>query len=159
EPAPVERLSAERVWIVDPLDGTREFGEPGRPDWAVHVALWQQGALTAGAVALPGLGQTYATDDPPTPPPARDGGARIAVTRTRPPELVHRVAGAVGAELVPMGSAGAKVLAVLRGDADVYLHGGGQYDWDSAAPVTLARAAGLHTSRLDGSPLTYNTPA
>lgn len=158
EPAPAQRLSAERVWIVDPLDGTREFGEPGRSDWAVHVALWQQGTLAAGAVALPGLGHTYATDEPPTLPPARDGRPRIAVSRTRPPELVHRVAAAVGAELVPMGSAGAKVLAVLRGDADVYLHGGGQYEWDSAAPVALARAAGLYTARLDGTALTYNNP-
>lgn len=156
EPDRAERLTAERVWIVDPLDGTREFGEPPRTDWAVHVALWERGELAAGAVALPGLGRTYATDEPPLLPPAWDGKPRIAVSRTRPPEVVHRVAAALEAELVPMGSAGAKVLAVLRGEADIYLHGGGQYEWDSAAPVALARAAGLHTSRLDGSPLTYN---
>ena len=158
EPDRAERLTAERVWIVDPLDGTREFGEPPRTDWAVHVALWQRGELAAGAVALPGLGKTYATDEPPALPPAPDSAPRIAVSRTRPPELVHRIAATLDAELVPMGSAGAKVLAVLRGEADVYLHGGGQYEWDSAAPVALARAAGLHTSRLDGSPLTYNNP-
>ena len=158
EPDAAARLTAERVWIVDPLDGTREFGEPPRTDWAVHVALWEQGVLVAGAVALPGLGQTYATDEPLELPPAREGKPRIAVSRTRPPEVVHRIAATLGAELVPMGSAGAKVLAVLRGEADIYLHGGGQYEWDSAAPVALAHAGGLHTSRLDGSPLTYNNP-
>jgi len=151
------RLAADRVWIVDPLDGTREFGEDGRPDWAVHVALWQQGELAAGAVALPALGETYATDEPLEVPPATAGSVpRIAASRTRAPQEVHRVAEQLPGELVPMGSAGAKVLAVLRGAADVYLHAGGQYEWDSAAPVALARAAGLYTARLDGSALTYN---
>ena len=152
------RLRADRVWIVDPLDGTREFGEPNRVDWAVHVALWQGGELTAGAVALPALGETYASDEALVVPRHVERVPRIAVSRTRPPQLVHRVAEQLGAELVPMGSAGAKVLAVLRGFADVYVHAGGQYEWDSAAPIVLARAAGLHTARLDGSRLTYNNP-
>ncbi|MDV6011679.1 inositol monophosphatase family protein [Haloechinothrix sp. LS1_15] len=158
EPDGDARHTAERVWIVDPLDGTREFGEPGRSDWAVHVALWQAGELVAGAVALPDLRRTYTTHAPPVYPPARNGAVRIAVSRTRPPARAHRLAAALGAELVPMGSAGAKVAAVLRGAADAYVHGGGQYEWDSAAPVAVARAAGLHTSRLDGSALTYNNP-
>lgn len=152
------RLRADRVWIVDPLDGTREFGEAGRTDWAVHVALWERGELAAGAVSLPALGYTYATDEPAQLPAARDAAPRIAASRTRPPDLVHHVAAATHAELVPMGSAGAKVIAVLRGAAEAYLHAGGQYEWDSAAPVALARAAGLYTARLDGSPLVYNTP-
>ncbi|RKS72600.1 3'(2'), 5'-bisphosphate nucleotidase [Motilibacter peucedani] len=151
------RLSARRVWIVDPLDGTREFGEAGRPDWAVHVALWQDGELTDAAVALPGLGTVLATDDVPPPPP-RDGRAapRFAVSRTRATALVTGVAEALGGELVPLGSAGYKAAAVVRGEVDAYVHTGGQYEWDSAAPVAVARAAGLHTSRVDGSPLLYN---
>jgi 3'(2'), 5'-bisphosphate nucleotidase len=152
EPA---RLTADRVWIVDPLDGTREFGEPGRADWAVHVALWERGELTAGAVCLPALGVTLATDEPPRVPPA-SRPCRVAVSRTRPPTFVAAVAERLSAELVPMGSAGYKVAAVIRGEVDVYVHAGGQYEWDSAAPVAVARAAGLHASRLDGSPLRYN---
>jgi 3'(2'), 5'-bisphosphate nucleotidase len=152
------RLDAERVWIIDPLDGTREYSE-GRPDWAVHVALWQRGTLVAGAVALPGLERVLASDPAPVVPP-RDGGAplRMAVSRSRPPAIATGVAEALGAELVPMGSAGFKVAAVVRGEADLYVHGGGQYEWDSAAPVAVAHAAGLHASRLDGSPLRYNQP-
>ncbi|MGR6967522.1 3'(2'),5'-bisphosphate nucleotidase CysQ [Geodermatophilus sp. URMC 61] len=150
------RLSADRVWIVDPLDGTREFSEPGRVDWAVHVALWERGELTAGAVALPAEGLTLGTVAPPPVPGRVEGPLRLAVSRSRPPALVQDLAAASGAELVPMGSAGVKAMAVLRGLADAYVHGGGQYEWDSAAPVAVARAAGLHTSRLDGSPLTYN---
>jgi len=144
------------VWIVDPLDGTREYSE-GRSDWAVHVALWQDGDLVAGAVALPAL-DVVLTSDPPATVPGRPDGAplRMAVSRSRPPALATQVAEALGAELVPMGSAGFKVSAVIRGEADLYVHGGGQYEWDSAAPVAVARAAGLHTSRLDGSPLLYN---
>jgi 3'(2'), 5'-bisphosphate nucleotidase len=148
--------SADRVWIIDPLDGTREFAEPGRSDWAVHVALWQSGHLVAGAVALPALGTTFATDAPPRPPEKRAGRIRLVVSRTRPPAQARRVAAALDAELLGMGSAGAKAMAVLRGDADVYVHDGGQYEWDSAAPVAVARAAGLHASRLDGSTLEYN---
>jgi 3'(2'), 5'-bisphosphate nucleotidase len=151
------RLSAERVWIVDPLDGTREFSELGRQDWAVHVALWQSGVLVAGAVALPAQGVTLATPDP-TPPPAYAGEPRIVVSRTRPPAIALQVRDHLNGTLVEMGSAGAKVAAVIQGLADVYVHAGGQYEWDSAAPVAVARAAGLHTSRIDGSPLEYNRP-
>jgi 3'(2'), 5'-bisphosphate nucleotidase len=156
-PDPAARLSARRVWIVDPLDGTREFGEAGRTDWAVHVALWQDGELTAGAVALPALDEVRSTRAPLRREPGT-AVRRIAVSRTRPPAWVRPVAEALGAELVPMGSAGAKVAAVLRGDVDAYLHDGGQYEWDSAAPVAVAHAAGLHASRVDGSPLRYNQP-
>lgn len=150
------RLRAERVWIVDPLDGTREFAEPGRSDWAVHVALWAHGRLVAGAVCAPALDGTVTTAAPPRLAPLAQRPPRIVVSRSRAPELATAVGGRLGAELVPMGSAGAKVLAVLRGDAEVYLHAGGQYEWDSAAPVAVARAAGLHASRVDGSPLEYN---
>lgn len=150
------RLDADRVWIVDPLDGTREFSEPPRTDWAVHVALWQRGALAAGAVALPAAGVVYRTDRPATVPAGSAGPLRLAVSRTRPPAFVQEVAALLGADLVPMGSAGVKATAVLRDEADAYLHAGGQYEWDSAAPVAVAAAAGLHTSRVDGSPLVYN---
>lgn len=151
------RLGADRVWIVDPLDGTREYGELDRVDWAVHVALWSGGELTAGAVALPALGITLGTDEPPTVPPAAQN-LRIAVSRTRPPHFVADVAEKLGGKLVPMGSAGYKVTAVVRGETEAYLHAGGQYEWDSAAPVAVARAAGLHASRIDGAPLRYNRP-
>ncbi|MCV7280478.1 3'(2'),5'-bisphosphate nucleotidase CysQ [Mycolicibacterium flavescens] len=149
------RLSADRVWIVDPLDGTREFSELGREDWAVHVALWQAGELVAGAVALPAQGVTLTT---PTvaPPPEHQGRPRIVVSRTRPPAVALAVRDALDGVLVEMGSAGAKVASVVQGLSDVYVHAGGQYEWDSAAPVAVARAAGLHTSRIDGSPLVYN---
>ncbi len=152
------RVHADRVWIVDPLDGTREFSEPPRDDWAVHVALWTRDAddLVAGAVAQPGMDTTFSTADPPTVPPRTDGPPRIACSRTRPPEFVPVLAEQLGAELVPMGSAGAKVISVVRDVSDIYVHGGGQYEWDSAAPVAVARAAGLHTSRADGAPLRYN---
>jgi len=158
------RLRADRVWIVDPLDGTREFSEPPRVDWAVHVALWERtgpdtGELTAGAVALPAQARTLSSTSPGAPaarPNARP--PRMVVSRTRAPEMVQAVARQLGAELVPLGSAGAKTMAVVLGDADIYLHAGGQYEWDSAAPVAVARAAGLHTSRIDGSPLVYNRP-
>ena len=150
------RLDADRVWIVDPLDGTREFSELDRVDWAVHVALWEAGELVAGAVALPAEGVTLSTAQPNTVPARPEGPLRLAVSRSRPPALVQTLAAALGAELVPMGSAGVKAMAVVRGQADAYVHGGGQYEWDSAAPVAVARASGLHTSRLDGSPLVYN---
>jgi 3'(2'), 5'-bisphosphate nucleotidase len=164
------RLSAARVWIVDPLDGTREFGEPPRPDWAVHVALWAGGDLAAGSVALPAQGLALSTADyeasmaatAPFPAPITAGqvplpaGLRILVSRSRPPAFVERLAADIAAELVPMGSAGAKAAAVIRGQYDAYVHAGGQYEWDSAAPVAVARAAGLHASRIDGSALAYN---
>jgi 3'(2'), 5'-bisphosphate nucleotidase len=150
------RLSADRVWIVDPLDGTREFGEDGRADWAVHVALWAGGDLVAGAVSLPAAGTVYSTAGPV--PTALELGdpVRIAASRTRPPAFFDGLCEHLGAVAVPMGSAGAKIIAVVSGAADAYVHAGGQYEWDSAAPVAVARAAGLHTSRIDGSPLTYN---
>jgi len=157
------RLAARRVWIVDPLDGTREFGEPGRTDWAVHVALWERsdtsdsGDLTAGAVALPAQDRVLSTAEPP---PAAAGEApgkmRIVVSRSRPPAFVRNISGLIDAELVPLGSAGAKVAAVVNGEVDAYVHGGGFYEWDTAAPVAVARAAGLHASRIDGSALAYN---
>ena len=149
------RLRSQRVWIVDPLDGTREFSEPGRDDWAVHVALWENGQLVAGAVALPAVGVTLATPTVPVPPEPPQT-PRILVSRTRPPAVAVRVCDALGGELVEMGSAGAKVAAVVTGGAEIYVHAGGQYEWDSAAPVAVARAAGLHTSRIDGTPLQYN---
>jgi 3'(2'), 5'-bisphosphate nucleotidase len=149
------RLSADRVWIIDPLDGTREYGMPGRDDWAVHVALWVRGGgIAAAAVAQPALDAVYtsasAADAPRNHPPV------FLVSDTRPPSFAAPVAEAFGAQLRPMGSAGAKAMAVLRGDADAYLHAGGQWEWDSAAPVGVAVAAGLHASRVDGSPLEYN---
>ncbi len=180
------RLSATRVWIVDPLDGTREFGEPPRSDWAVHVALWARSDLVAGAVALPAQDLVLSTADYQTTPAvaapfpvpvsadqvadqvgnqvadqvgdqaALPAGLRILVSRSRPPAFVERLAADIDATLVPMGSAGAKAAAVIRGEYDAYIHGGGQYEWDSAAPVAVARAAGLHASRIDGSALVYN---
>jgi len=151
------RLTAERVWIVDPLDGTREFSAPERDDWAVHVALWQEGRLAAGAVALPARGMTLGT--PAVALAARrPGPPRIAVSRSRPPAFAGRLGEALRGELVAIGSAGVKITAVVLADADVYVHAGGQYEWDSAAPVAVALAAGLHASRLDGSPLRYNQP-
>ncbi|WP_395310563.1 3'(2'),5'-bisphosphate nucleotidase CysQ [Mycobacterium sp. AMU20-3851] len=149
------RLTAERVWIVDPLDGTREFSELGREDWAVHVALWERGELVAGAVALPAQGVTLATPAVPAPS-AAPASPRVVVSRTRPPAVALAVRDALGGTLVEMGSAGAKVASVAQGISDVYVHAGGQYEWDSAAPVAVARAAGLFTSRIDGSPLVYN---
>jgi 3'(2'), 5'-bisphosphate nucleotidase len=152
------RLAADRVWIVDPLDGTREYGEEGRTDWAVHVALWAAGELAAGAIALPAAGAVLATGGPLPERPPPGAAPRVVVSRTRAPDWVAALAGELGGELVPMGSAGAKIAAVVVGDADVYVHAGGQYEWDSAAPVAVAAAAGLHCSRLDGSPLRYNQP-
>ena len=194
------RLTADRVWIVDPLDGTREFGDAGREDWAVHVALWEraphggvphgedpaggqsgrgpqsppdgQGGLTAGAVALPAQEEVLSTVTPPPAPSAswpaswpgswpsaRPGGRlRVVVSRSRPAPFLPRMAELLGADLIPLGSAGAKVAAVLRGHADAYVHAGGQYEWDSAAPVAVARAAGFRASRIDGRELSYNQP-
>ena len=150
------RLEADRVWIIDPLDGTREFSEPPRDDWAVHVALWEDGDLVAGAVAQPALGETFNTGRPSVVPPRTSERPRIAVSRSRPPAFVEALAAEMDAELVPMGSAGVKVMSVVRDIADAYVHAGGQYQWDNAAPVAVARAAGLHCSRVDGSPLVYN---
>jgi 3'(2'), 5'-bisphosphate nucleotidase len=150
------RVHSERTWIVDPLDGTREFGEDPRSDWAVHVALVEKGFPTAAAVALPAQGRTLSTVDPPALPPRVDRPPVLVVSRTRPPAETEIVRAALGGDLLPMGSAGAKAMAVVLGEADVYVHGGGQWEWDSAAPVGVAAAVGLHVSRLDGSPLVYN---
>jgi 3'(2'), 5'-bisphosphate nucleotidase len=161
------RLAAERVWIVDPLDGTREFGEPGRTDWAVHIALWEKSAangagdLTAGAVALPAQGRVLSTAEPVQAagdgePDEATAPLRIVVSRSRPPSFVQNISDLIGAKLVPLGSAGAKVAAVVSGEVDAYIHGGGFYEWDTAAPVAVARAAGFHASRIDGSALAYN---
>ncbi|MCO1595226.1 3'(2'),5'-bisphosphate nucleotidase CysQ [Micromonospora sp. RHAY321] len=164
----VSRLAADRVWIIDPLDGTREFAEEGRSDWAVHVALWARNApsphgLVAGAVGLPAQHRVLGTDYPPAYPPmtveAATAGARVirlAASRSRPPVFLTDLAEDVGAKLVPMGSAGAKIAAVVTGEVDAYIHAGGQYEWDSAAPVAVATATGLHASRIDGSALRYN---
>ena len=151
------RLAANRVWIIDPLDGTREFAE-GRDDWAVHVALWSDGELVAGAVALPALDRMVASDEPPAVPSRTGERLRIAVSRSRAPRIALVAARELDADLVPMGSAGFKVAAVMLGEVDAYIHAGGQYEWDSAAPVAVARAAGLHASRLDGGQLVYNRP-
>jgi 3'(2'), 5'-bisphosphate nucleotidase len=150
------RVGFERAWIVDPLDGTREFGEPGRQDWAVHCALAINGVVVAGAVALPAMEMVLGTDEPPVLPPVGDRPMRVVTSRTRRPYASVLVAEAIGAELVAMGSAGAKAMAVVLGMVDAYAHAGGMYEWDSAAPVAVAESAGLWCSRLDGSPLRYN---
>jgi 3'(2'), 5'-bisphosphate nucleotidase len=151
--------SAGRLWIVDPLDGTREFRELGRSDWAVHVALSVGGAPVVGAVALPARDMVLSTGEPPVLPPHPDGEpARVVVSRTRPPDVAYEVAEALGGVMIPMGSAGAKIAAVILGEADVYVHAGGQYEWDSCAPAAVALASGLHASRLDGQPLRYGEP-
>ena len=150
------RLDAERVWIIDPVDGTREFSEPGRTDWAVHVALTIDGVAVAGAVALPARGITLTTDPPPPERAPYDGEPRILVSRTRPPHQASLIQEALGGRLVPMGSAGAKAMAVVAGEADLYYHAGGQHEWDNCAPAAVALRAGLHASRLDGSPFVYN---
>lgn len=152
------RLGRDRVWIIDPLDGTREYGEPPRTDWAVHVALSVGGAASIGAVALPGADVVLHTGTPPVVLPKIDGQPRLVVSRSRPPGCVDRIVKGLGATMIPMGSAGAKAMAVVMGEADIYVHSGGQYEWDSCAPVAVAASAGLHTSRIDGSPLRYNMP-
>lgn len=155
------RLSAERVWIIDPLDGTREFTVPGRSDWAVHIALWEAGrGITAAAVGTPALGnQVYVTGTAraaPAPAVAGRPSPLIVVSESRPPAFSAEVAAALGGQVIQMGSAGAKAMAVLRGEADAYIHAGGQWEWDSAAPVGVILSAGMHASRIDGSPLIYN---
>ncbi|RCW44587.1 3'-phosphoadenosine 5'-phosphosulfate (PAPS) 3'-phosphatase [Halopolyspora algeriensis] len=155
------RLGSSRVWIIDPLDGTREFGAPGRTDWAVHVALWEAGrGITAAAVAQPARGVVHTGENAIRPAAnARSRQhPRIVVSDTRPPPFADELAAAVGAELVPLGSAGAKAMAVLSGEADAYVHSGGQWEWDSAAPAGVVLAAGLHAGRIDGTPLRYNQP-
>ena len=150
----LERLARSRVWIIDPVDGTREYGEE-RTDWAVHVALAVDGKATVGAVALPGLGLVLRSDQPQAIPEA-PATPRMVVSRTRPAKEALDVAEKIGAELIPMGSAGAKAMAIVRGEAEIYLHTGGQFEWDSCAPAAVAAAYGLHVSRIDGSPMLYN---
>ncbi len=152
------RLDADRIWIIDPLDGTREYAEPPRVDWAVHIALVSNGDPIAGAVSLPAEGLVLGTASPPVLPDAVDGPPRVIVSRTRRPPAAQMLARELGAQYLEMGSAGAKAMAVVRGDADIYAHSGGQYEWDNCAPVAVALAAGLHCSRLDGSPMVYNNP-
>jgi len=157
----VSRVHAERVWIVDPVDGTREFSMRGHADWAVHIALWQRngtpaGAITDAAVALPAVGQVYRTDTVAAPPPRRDGPLRITASAYRPPAVLWWLREHLDIEVVRIGSAGAKAMAVVRGDVDAYIHAGGQWEWDSAAPAGVVQAAGLHASRLGGAPLIYN---
>jgi 3'(2'), 5'-bisphosphate nucleotidase len=148
-----------RLWIIDPLDGTREFRQRGRSDWAVHVAMALGGVAVVGAVALPALGLTLSTGAPPARIALEEGAPpRMVVSRTRPPEVAYDVAEALGAVMIPMGSAGAKISAVILGAAEIYVHAGGQYEWDSAAPVAVAEACGLHASRLNGEPLRYGAP-
>ena len=151
----LRRLDCDRVWIVDPLDGTREYGEPGRSDWAVHVALAVNGEVRVGAVALPAQGVVLGTHPPARMPPA-PSPPRVMTSRTRHPWAAAVVADALGAELAPLGSAGAKTMAVVTGEASAYAHAGGMYEWDSGAPVAVAAAAGFHVSRIDGAPLVYN---
>jgi 3'(2'), 5'-bisphosphate nucleotidase len=151
-------IAPARTWIVDPLDGTREYRERPRTDWAVHVALSIAGTAVIGAVALPALGMVLSTANPPPPPPQPGPSPRLVVSRSRPPAFTETLRAALGGTVIEMGSAGAKAMAVVRGEADVYAHAGGMYEWDSAAPVAVAAAAGLHVSRLDGSPLVYDQP-
>lgn len=150
------RFGADRVWILDPLDGTREYGERGRKDWAVHVALWEGDRFGAAAVSLPAVARTYATDPAAAvPDPGRDR-PRIVTSRSRAPYAAVLVAEGLDCEAYRLGSAGAKAMSVVMGEADVYVHDGGMFQWDSAAPAAVALAAGLHASRIDGSPLVYN---
>jgi 3'(2'), 5'-bisphosphate nucleotidase len=150
------RFERDRVWIIDPLDGTREYGEPGRHDWAVHVALWDRDHFVAGAVALPAVDLVLTTDPAPVVPSVDRERPRLITSRSRAPYAAVIVANALGADAVRLGSAGAKAMAVVLGEADIYLHDGGMYQWDSAAPAAVAMAAGLHVSRIDGSPIVYN---
>jgi 3'(2'), 5'-bisphosphate nucleotidase len=150
------RFESDRVWIIDPLDGTREYGERGRNDWAVHIALWGGDRFIAGAVSLPAVGMVFATDPPPVVPDPGRPKPRIITSRSRAPYAAVLIAEALGCDAVRLGSAGAKAMAVVLGEADIYVHDGGMYQWDSAAPTAVAEAAGLHTSRVDGSPLVYN---
>jgi 3'(2'), 5'-bisphosphate nucleotidase len=152
------RLDAHRVWIIDPLDGTNEYGERGRTDWAVHIALWEDGELIAGAVSLPALGVVVPSEPPPVLPPVERERPRLITSRNRAPYAAVVIANTLGCDAVRLGSAGAKTMAVVLGQADIYAHDGGMYQWDTAAPAVVARASGLHVSRIDGSPLVYNTP-
>lgn len=150
------RLNAERVWIIDPIDGTNEFAEHPRHDWAIHIALWEAGELTAASVALPTLGITFDASPAAVVPPSTRARPLLVTSRSRNPYCAVMVANALGCDVARLGSAGAKAMAIVMGEADIYVHDGGMYQWDSAAPSAVAKAAGLHVSRIDGSPLEYN---
>jgi 3'(2'), 5'-bisphosphate nucleotidase len=150
------RLNAERVWIIDPIDGTNEFAEHPRHDWAIHIALWEAGELTAASVALPTLGVTFDASPAAVVPPSTRAKPLLVTSRSRNPYCAVMVANALGCDVARLGSAGAKAMAIVMGEADIYVHDGGMYQWDSAAPSAVAKAAGLHVSRIDGSPLEYN---
>ena len=150
------RLSAERVWIIDPIDGTNEFAEHPRHDWAIHIALWESGELTAASVALPTLGITFDASPAAVVPPSTREKPLLVTSRSRNPYCAVMVANALGCDVARLGSAGAKAMAIVMGEADIYVHDGGMYQWDSAAPAAVAKAAGLHVSRIDGSELKYN---
>jgi 3'(2'), 5'-bisphosphate nucleotidase len=152
----MRRFGADRVWIIDPLDGTREFSEPGRTDWAVHIALWERDRFGAAAVSLPASNAVFATDPAPPMPRTDRERPRLITSRNRAPYSAVLVAEGLGCDAVRLGSAGAKAMAVVMGQADIYVHDGGMYEWDSAAPAAVALAAGFHATRLDGSPLVYN---
>ena len=151
-----KRLSADRVWIIDPIDGTNEFAEHPRHDWAIHIALWESGELTAASVALPTLGITFDASPAAVVPPSTREKPLLVTSRSRNPYCAVMVANALGCDVARLGSAGAKAMAIVMGEADIYVHDGGMYQWDSAAPSAVAKAAGLHVSRIDGSPLKYN---
>ena len=151
-----KRLNATRVWIIDPIDGTNEFAEHPRHDWAIHIALWESGELTAASVALPTLGITFDASPAAVVPPSTRAKPLLVTSRSRNPYCAVMVANALGCDVARLGSAGAKAMAVVMGEADIYVHDGGMYQWDSAAPSAVAKAAGLHVSRIDGSPLKYN---
>jgi 3'(2'), 5'-bisphosphate nucleotidase len=150
------RLNAERVWIIDPIDGTNEFAEHPRHDWAIHIALWESGEITAASVALPTLGITFDASPAAVVPPSTREKPLLVTSRSRNPYCAVMVANALGCDVARLGSAGAKAMAIVMGEADIYVHDGGMYQWDSAAPSAVAKAAGLHVSRTDGSPLKYN---
>ena len=150
------RLNAERVWIIDPIDGTNEFAEHPRHDWAIHIALWEAGELTAASVALPTLGITFDASPAAVVPPSTRARPLLVTSRSRNPYCAVMVANALGCDVARLGSAGAKAMAIVMGEADIYVHDGGMYQWDSAAPSAVAKAAGLHVSSIDGSPLKYN---
>ena len=151
-----KRLSADRVWIIDPIDGTNEFAEHPRHDWAIHIALWESGELTAASVALPTLGITFDASPAAVVPPSTREKPLLVTSRSRNPYCAVMVANALGCDVARLGSAGAKAMAIVMGEADIYVHDGGMYQWDSAAPAAVAKAAGLHVSRIDGSELKYN---
>lgn len=164
------RLVADRVWIVDPLDGTFEFGQ-GRSDFAVHIVLWVRDALSptgarlvASTVELPAQGLTRTDIDTPDVSFAlpTDRPIRIVASRSRAPkwlpDAVAVLADRMGreVEVIDVGSVGAKVNEILCGRADAYVHDTGFYEWDVAAPYAVAHRYGLHASHVGGEPIRFN---